>query len=201
MICHKLIPCIALLLSAVQLAGSEIKVITVDINHLFTNYHTTKKEMEVLKSEQATYLKEREERQKSIDEISEKIKVVIGKLRNKAMPKTERDNLLQEYQELVSQYSALNKDFQESDKDKLDETHEKIAIVRRNGLNEIKKVIAQYAKDHGYHWVMESSGVSNTQISPLVYARNADDKTDEILAILNQDAPKEEKEEADGSGE
>lgn len=176
-----------------QTATAELKAITVDINKLFNEYHVTQKEMSVLKTERDNYLKERKDRQKSLTEVTDKIKTVMEKIRNKAMPKTEKDNLIEEYEELVSRYNALLKDFKESDHDQLRETKAKIAEARRKGLDAITKVVKQYAKDKGYHWIMETSGVSNTQISPLVYAKNAKDKTDEILAILNKDAPKEDK--------
>ncbi len=177
-----------------QIVSAELKTVTVDINRLYSEYHVTKKEKAALKTEQDAYAKEREDRQKSITEVTDKIKAIILKLRGKAMPEAEKNNLTEEYEELVSQYNALNKDFKESDREKLRETKQKIAAARRKGLNEITKVVRQYAKDNGYHWVMETSGVSNTQISPLVYAKKADDKTEEILAILNKDVPEDNKE-------
>lgn len=185
---------------------AEPKTMTVDINKLYNGYHVTQKAVASLKAGQAAYAKERDERRKAIEEVTGKLKAVITKLRAKAMPKTEKDNLTEEYEELVSQYNALSKDFQESDRDKLRETREKIAIARRKGLNEITAVVRKFAKDHKYQWVMETSGVSNTQISPLVYARKTEDKTGEILTILNKDAPKpgnkeEEKKDASETGE
>lgn len=168
---------------------AEIKVFTVDMNKLFAEYHVTKNNMATLKAEQDAYLKEREERHKSLAEVAEKVQAVIEKLRTKAMPKAEKENVFNEYQELVSQYNALGKDIQESDREKLRNIKAKIAAARREGLNEIQKVVVKYAKDNGYQWVMEQSGLTNTQVSPLMYARNAEDKSDDILAILNKDAP------------
>ncbi|MFK7911574.1 MAG: OmpH family outer membrane protein [Akkermansiaceae bacterium] len=193
---------IALLWSLSILAVSaELKTMTVDVNKLYGEYHITKKAKEQLKSVQDAYSEEREERKKAITEVTDKLKDVIKKLRGKAMPESEKNNLREEYEELVSQYNALNKDFKESDRDKLGEIKEKIAIARRKGLDEITVVVKKFAKDNGYHWVMETSGVSNTQISPLVYAKSTEDKTDEVLKLLNKDAPKSEEKKDTEEGE
>jgi Skp family chaperone for outer membrane proteins len=175
-----------------QQTTADIKAATVDVNKLLTEYHVAKKQISVLQSERGKYTKEREERQKSLSEVADKIKALITKIRDKAMPQSERDNLREEYEELVSQYKALNKDLEESDLGQLKETKQKLALSTRQLLDEIQIVIHQYAKDKGYHWIIDTSGVSNTQISPLIYARDTTDVTEEILTILNKEAPKEE---------
>jgi Skp family chaperone for outer membrane proteins len=172
--------------------AAEFKTMTVDINELYNNYHVTKKERAAFMATQDSYNKERNERKKALTEVTDKIQAIIVKLREKAMPEAEKKNLTAEYEELVSQYNALNKDFKESDRDKLNETKKNIAESRRKGLGEISIIVKKFAKDNGYRWVMETSGVSNTQISPLVYAKKTEDKTKEILTILNKDAPTEE---------
>lgn len=175
-----------------QQTTADIKSATVDVNKLLTEYHVSKKKISALQAERNKYTKEREERQKSLNEVADKIKTLITKLRNKAMPQAEHDNLTEEYEDLVSQYKALNKDLEESDLDQTKETKEKLAQSTRQLLDEIQQVIHQYAKDNGYHWIIDTSGASNTQISPLIYARDSTDVTEPILAILNKKTPKEE---------
>lgn len=183
---------VGLLAISSQNANADIKSATVDVNILITKYHVAKKKISALQAERSTYVKEREERQKALKEVEDKLKAIIAKLRDKAMPKAERDNLDEEREDLVSQYNALNKDLKESDLGQINETKQKLAEATRLLLDEIQIVIHQYAKDNGYHWIIDTSGVSNTQISPLVYAKDSKDVTDGILTILNKDAPKEE---------
>lgn len=183
---------VGLLAVSSQNTNADIKSATVDVNILITEYHVAKKKISALQAERGTYVQEREERQKALKEVEDKLKALFAKLRDKAMPKAERDNLDEEREDLVSQYNALNKDLKESDLGQVNETKEKLAEATRLLLDEIQIVIHQYAKDNSYHWIIDTSGVSNTQISPLVYAKDAKDVTDEILAILNKDAPEEE---------
>ncbi len=170
--------------------SAQIKAATVDVNKLIVEYHVAKKEISALQAERDAYVKERVERQKSLKEVEDKLRAIFAKLRNKAMPKAERVNLDEQREELVSQHNALTKDLQESDRGQADQTKEKLAETSKRLLREIQQVIHQYAKDNGYQWIIDTSGTSNTQISPLVYARNAKDVTEELLAILNKDAPK-----------
>ncbi|MCP5538055.1 MAG: OmpH family outer membrane protein [Akkermansiaceae bacterium] len=183
---------LGLLVALCQVASADIKSATVNVNKLITEYHVAKKEISALQGERDEYVKEREERQKALKGVEDKLKALFAKLRDKAMPKAERDNLDEEKEDLVSQYNALTKDLKESDLGQINQTKEKLAAATRRLLDEIQIVIHQYAKDNGYHWIIDTSGVSNTQISPLVYAKDAKDVTEEILAILNKDAPKDE---------
>lgn len=175
-----------------QIASADIKSATVDVNKLITEYHVAKKQISALQGERDAYVKEREDRQKSLKEVEDKLQALFAKLRDKAMPKTERDHLDEEKEDLVSQYNALTKDLKESDLGQINEINGKLAVATQRLLDEIQIVIHQYAKNNGYHWIIDTSGVSNTRISPLVYAKDAKDVTDEILAILNKDAPEEE---------
>lgn len=178
-------------------AQADIKSATVDVNKLLAEYHVAIKDISVLQAERDEYVKEREERQKALKEVEEQLKVIFAKIKNKAMPKAERENLDEEREDLISQHNALSKDLKESDLGQINETKQKLAAATRKLLDQIQVVIRDYAKDNGYHWIIDTSGVSNTQISPLVYAKNAPDVTAEILAILNKDAPKKEKEGAE----
>ena len=178
-----------------QASSADIKAATVDVDELLTRYHLAHNEITTLKADQKNHAKEHEERQKYLQEVSGKITVTITKIRNKTTPTTERDHLYVEFDDLVSQYKALHKDIDSSERDHAQEakkTKQAIAQSTRQHLNEIQKVIHQYAKDNGYHWIIETSGASNSQISPLIYARDATDVTEPILAILNKEAPEEE---------
>ena len=185
------------LITVSHASANDIKCATVDADKLLTEYHVAKKEISVLQVERDKYIKERDKRSQTLKEVETKIKGLITKLRDKAMPETERTTLTEEYEDLVSQYNAISKDLKESDLDQISEIKSKIAKATRKLLDEIHVVIRQYAKDNKYHWVIDTSGVTNTQISPLIYARQTTDITEEILTILNKDAPAEEESDAE----
>ncbi|MBT8037049.1 MAG: OmpH family outer membrane protein [Verrucomicrobiae bacterium] len=178
-----------------QTSLADIKAATVDVGQLLTGYHVAHNKIRELNADQKNHAKEHEERQQYLREVSGKITATLTKIRNKATPTTEQNQLYEEFDDLVSQYKVLHKDIETSKRDqaqKAAKTKKAIAQSTRQHLNEIQKVIHQYAKDNGYHWMIETSGASNSQISPLIYARDATDVTKPILSILNKEAPEDE---------
>jgi len=189
---RRIFPFLLSLMVITATQAQDFKCATVDVNKLLTEYNIAMKEITLLKGEREKYDKDREGRMSTLTGVETKIKDLITKLKSKAMPKTERDTLMEEYQDLVSQHNALSKDLKESDRDQVQEIKKKMASATRRLLDEIHVVVQKYAKEHKYTWIMDTSGLSNTQISPLVYARDTKDVTKEILTILNKDAPKAE---------
>ena len=173
-------------------SAEDIKCATVDANKLLIKYHVATKEISALQEKRKKYEAERVERNKALVEVETKIKDLITQIRDKSIPNNERNTLTGDYEDLVSKHNAIRKDLQESDQEQIQAIRSKIAEATRRLLDEIHGVIGQYAKDNKYHWVIDTSGVSNTQISPLIYARETTDITDEILAIINKDAPEED---------
>ncbi len=184
----------ALFLSLIALGSAsakEIKCATVNIHQLITDYHTAKKEISSLQEKKKEYAKKHTKKAKNIANLESKIKTLLAEIRNPTTPETKRITLTTDYEKLISRYNILRKEPNQSDLTQVHEIETKIAKVTRKYLDEIHSVISQYAKDNQYQWIIDTSGFTNTQISPLVYARETTDITPEILAILNKDAPKE----------
>ena len=178
--------------SSVQTSRATIKAATVDMNKLITEYYVANQHLSVLKAKRDEYLKSREELTQSIKEIQEKLRTIFTKLRDKSLSEDEKKDLTEEKEDYLSQFNALTKDLKESDRAQSNKTKKELAAATHKLLAEIQGYIHQYAKENGYQWVIETSGASNTQISPLIYAKDAKDITEEMLAILNKDAPKKE---------
>jgi len=171
--------------------AGEIKCATVNMDKLLSKYHIAKKELSILQVEKYQY---EEDNQKLIQEINRtesQLKSLISKLRQKDLSESERDEFLRKYDNLTEQYQALNKALQGSHQDLLREINTKRAKAKNQSMEKISTAVNKYAKAQKYQWVIDTSGHSSTRISPLVFARDATDITDEILAVLNKDAPKE----------
>jgi Skp family chaperone for outer membrane proteins len=170
-------------------ALATIRCATVDIEFLLQNYHKAQQASKDLTTKQQKYrqiqmklLERRNQVGKDISEMGNKI------LKMNAPPSKDSD-IRKEYEELVSRYRSLGKDLEEVTKNYKQSLKKNLSITAPKSLNEIQSAIRQYARDHGYHWIIETSGESNSRLSPLIYARNAPDITREILPIINKDAP------------
>ncbi|MGB0992727.1 MAG: OmpH family outer membrane protein, partial [Akkermansiaceae bacterium] len=146
--------------------NAAFKCATVDANTLIKKYHRADTKLAKLVADRDAYAKEREQQMVTIKETEAKVNACIAKIRSKETTAEEQKNLAQEYDDLVSQHRALTKDIQEQDREKITAIKSKLATETRILLDEITKVTNAYAKEKGYTWVIETSGVSNTQISP-----------------------------------
>ena len=139
-----------------------------------------------MKSGRDRYLRDRNTRQKKINSLALDIKEVYAKLKSKAIPRSERDQLIDQRENLIKQYKALANEIKQADGAQATTTKQKITSATRRILDQCKLTTDEYAKSHGYQWVIETSGTTSSQVSPLIYARHAIDITDEVLAVLNE---------------
>lgn len=179
-----------LLIGALALSSAtaqDIKCATVDVSQLLTQYHLTQSEISVFQTELDHYIAEQNLREETLNHYESRIKVLIAVLKDKTLPQGLRSTHRLAYEELLSQYNTLNKESQKSAH--VQEINWHIDIAKDKLLDDIHSVIRKFAKKKNYHWIIETSGNSNSQVSPLVYARDATDITDDIIEILNKDAP------------
>lgn len=176
-----------------QPAPSDIKVASINLSEVLKKYSKANEELSLLQEEQKTYITRRKQREQAIQKLSLTIKDIVKKLENKAMPESEADNLGNQYKELMSQRAALLKDLQESDLGKNQELRAKFVTTKRTILTDLKSQLASYAKDHHYQWLIETSGKSNSRISPLIYAKHKTDITQEFIAFLKTKEDKQAK--------
>ena len=167
-------------------AASEIKVASVNIDKILLHYQDAAKQLAYLKAGRDRYLTSRNERQKQVNELALEIKAMFAKLKNKAMPRSERNLLTEKQEDLIRRYKKHTEEIKKSDDLQIAATKRKITIATQDILNECHLTINDFATKHGYHWVIETSGTTSSKISPLLYSREAVDVTDEIVSLLNE---------------
>ncbi|MGB2402928.1 MAG: OmpH family outer membrane protein [Akkermansiaceae bacterium] len=175
----------ALLASRVH--AVEPKVASVNIDKVLLHYEAADRELSYLKSARERYLRDRNTDQKKINTLAIELKALQSKIKNKAMPRSERNNLLNQREKLVARYQSLTKKLQQDDDQQAANTKQQITSATKRILKHCHREIKAYAKTHGFQWVLETSGHSTSRISPLVYARHTVDITDDILALLNEE--------------
>ncbi len=169
-----------------QADASEFKVASVNIDKILLHCEAADKELFYLKSRRDRYLKDRNSSQKKINALAIELKALQAKVKNKAMPRAERNILLKQRENLIAKYQSLTNEVQQSDDEQTYSTKQNITAATLRILKQCHLEINDYAKTHGYQWVLEKSGRTSSQTSPLIYARNAVDITDDILALLNK---------------
>ena len=186
----RFLPIIFSLIWLPSATAQEIKCATIDAKQLLAQYHVAEAEISLLLVKKDKYNEEELLRNNELNEVEAKLTVLIAKLREKNLSPNERHSLREDYNSFTAQYTLLSKGLQGSELDKINELERQIAVTTRRLLDEIQTAVQKYAKDNKYHWVIDTSGLTNSQISPLVYARDTTDVTDAVLTILNKDKPK-----------
>jgi len=89
-------------------------------------------------------------------------------------------------QKLIRDIDAMKKSFsREVDDAQADFDQENAKVMNELG-NRVMQVLDKYAKDNGYAIVMD---VSNPQTSPVLFAANGIDVTDDIVSLYDKNAP------------
>ncbi len=103
-----------------------------------------------------------------------------------------REQKKKAFQEKLAETQKTQRDIEEyrlSHKQSLDQ---QTARMRQNIIKEITDVIVKEARDKGYTFVFDKSGNTFNGVPGIVYAQDNTDITDDIIKILNRNAPKTE---------
>ena len=166
------------------------RIVTVDLNKVFTDYYKTPIASGKLKETADSFNKEHEEMlanyKKQIDELNklrdeqdkpeytpevreQKRKAVADKLAD--TQKTQRD---------IDDYRASHRKILE----------EQTQRMRQTILKEINDVVTKEARDAGYQLVLDRSGNTLNGVPTIVFSQDSLDITDDITKILNKNQPK-----------
>jgi outer membrane protein len=166
------------------------RIATVDLNRVFNEYYKTPVASGKLKDQAEGFNKEHEEMQadlrKAIDDLN--------KLRDES-EKAEYSAEVKEQKKKAVQEKLGEADKKRRDLEEYRRSHQKILEdatqrMRQGILKEINDVITKESKDAGYQLVFDKSGNTLNGVPTLVYSQDSLDITDDIIKILNKNAPK-----------
>ncbi|MBT8045248.1 MAG: OmpH family outer membrane protein [Verrucomicrobiae bacterium] len=185
------------LLVAAPRAVAEIRCATVDLEMLLSQYHKAQKDSESLLEKRKEYMQQQVKLHHKRKKLENPIKALIVKIRAETQPSEQKDALIRDYEKLIGEYRSLSQDIKDLESGHVKTIKEQLKAATHRSLDEIQLAIHEFAREKGYHWIIDTSGNSNTKISPLIYAKDAPDVTEEILSVINKDAPEKNKEKAD----
>jgi outer membrane protein len=103
---------------------------------------------------------------------------------NKIDPEA-RKKLEREYAIMSREANALRADFEAFESAKEREINAEMVAGMKQRLQLIEETARKLAADEGYDWILDSSGHTNTGVPLVLYAKNADDLTDRVIAALS----------------
>ncbi len=177
-----------MLAACLAAAAAPPRVATVRVDDILRQLDSTVKANEDYKAKREAISKD--SRKAALDELMAELELRRGKLADNAakIDQETRKKLLREYMVKQQEYRSLQEDFQNFSNEKQQALNAEMVTGIRQRLTQIHGTAEKIAKEEGYDWVFDSSGISNTGVPLMLYAKNPNDLTDRVLAAL---APKQ----------
>lgn len=181
---------LGLVLTVAAQSSPAGRIVTVDLNKLFTEYYKTPIASAKLKETVESFNKEQEEMvanyKKAIDELN--------KLRDEQDKPEYTAEVREQKRKAVADKLAdtqkLQRDIEEYRNSHRKILEEQTQRMRQTILKEIDDVINKEARDAGYQLVLDKSGNTLNGVSLVVFSQDSIEITDDIIKILNKNQPK-----------
>ena len=170
-------------------AQDGLSIATVDMQHLFKQYHRTNEAQKEINVERAKIQQNNNERLETIRSLEEELQGLRKQLDDPALSDKRKQDIFKTFQMKTQEGVALDRERREFLQRRNTALNEKMMQKMRGILEEIKKLVEDRAKGDDYDYVFDKSGLSTSQVPFLLYAKDATDLTPSLLKDLNKDAP------------
>ncbi len=181
------------LLALAPAAHAEVKVGTVDMNSVFSSYKKTKDAESRINEARASAKKELDERmanyKTSLDEV-QKLDVEINK---PELSKDAKDAKAKTRDERVAEIKNLEREITEFRQTREKQLQEQAVRMRNGIVEEITKIVQDRVKSENYDIVFDKSGSSLNGVPIVLFANDAMDFSDTVIAELNKGGGGDEK--------
>ncbi len=179
----------AILLAAFSVQAQTLKIATVDMARVFTNFYKTKFAQADLDDKKNQFFKEEGDMQQSFNKAKADYTTLVAAANDQSLSQEERDKKkqaamaqladLQKQQATIEQYERANS---ENIASQIKRVHDKLLV-------EIRDVINAKAKAGGYNLVIDSTA-ETVNVTPIVlYDNGTPDLSDDVIKQLNIGAP------------
>lgn len=171
-------------------ANAQVKIGTLDMNAVFTQYYKTKDAEAKLNDARAAAKKELDERLETLKKSMDEINKINADLDKPELSKDAKEKATKGRDEKVNDARNLDREITEFRGTRERQLQEQFVRMRKDIIDEIMKVVNDKVKASGYDIVFDKSGMSMGQIPVLIYSRGDLDFSKEIVDSLNKNAPK-----------
>jgi outer membrane protein len=185
-----------LLLPLTASADPKMKLGTVNMTKLLVEYHLTKAALAEEDIEREDIKKDDQERIVAIKAMNDEMKLLDAELRDPSLAEAKRRASLEKLKLFDVKIKALGKERNDFLKRRGNALNQKMGSIMNEIRIEVVNRVAAHAKDStDVDFVVDSSGLTTSQIPFLLFAREKVDLTDDMLKLLKKEAPAETAEE------
>ena len=170
-------------------ASAEYSIITVDVSRLYEGYYKTKEATDKLQGRYDTAKAQLDEMMASGDVEVKAYQTMLEQAQNPALSDSARKDAEDDANLQMERIRSLQQDVQTFQKSTQNQLAQQQATQRQFMLEEIKTVILEIAQDRKADLVFDISTGINVGLPSVIYANPAWDSTEDVLEVLNADAP------------
>lgn len=175
-------------LAVTPTASAQMKIGTVDMNVVFTQYHRTKEAETKLNDARAAAKKELDDRLATLKSAMDEINKLNADLEKPELSNDAKQKATKTRDEKVAEARNLDREITEFRGTRERQLQEQFVRMRKDIIDDIMKIVDTKVQNAGYDLVLDTSGMSMGQVPVVVFARKDLDFSKEIIAELNKDA-------------
>ena len=169
--------------------SAEYSIITVDVSRLYEGYYKTKEATDKLQGRYDTAKAQLDEMMASGDVEVKAYQTMLEQAQNPALSDSARKDAEDDANLQMEKIRSLQQDVQTFQNSTQNQLAQQQATQRQFMLEEIKTVILEIAQDRKADLVFDISTEINVGLPSVIYANPAWDSTEDVLEVLNADAP------------
>jgi outer membrane protein len=171
-------------------AQAEMKVGTLDMNNVFTQYYRTKDAETKLNEARASAKKELDDRLETLKKSMDDINKISADIEKPELSKDAKEKAAKTRDEKVAEARNLDREIAEFRGTRERQLQEQFMRMRKDIVDDIMKVVTVKVKEAQYDLVLDKSGMSIGQIPVIVYSKESMDFSKDIIDTLNNGAAK-----------
>ncbi len=187
-ISHTFFALVLLFLCGAVSLRAEMKIGTVDMNRIFTEYTKTNEAKTKYTASGEAIEKDLNDRAADLKKKMDEINQLTAAIEKSDLSKKELDVKKKECEEKIEKARTLDRELVEYRSAKQKKLQDEFLGMRQEIINDIMKVINDQTKTRGFDMVLDKSGLSAGAVPVVLFARPDLDISDSVLAVLNKKA-------------
>lgn len=187
------VPCVIalLLFTSAFSAQAQVKVGMVDMNKIFSSYYKTKDAEARINEARASAKKELEDRMETYKKMAEEVNKLNEEIQKPELSKEAKEQKTKTRDEKIGETNNLQREIKEFQGTREKQLQEQAVRMRNGIVEEITKLVQEKVKTENYDLVYDKSGSSLNGVPIVLYSRDNMDFSEDIVASLNKNRPKE----------
>ena len=182
---------LSLLTAGAASAQTQMKIGIVDMKRVFQEYYKTKEAEKKVNEDKSKAKKDLDVRHADMQVLVKKWEEATRIVQDKLVNAELKAQKQVEVTKLTSEIKALEREIDEFRRRRETQLQEQVMRMRKGLLEDISQHVEEKSKLDNYDLVFDKSGVSPSGVKFLLHSKDAVDFSNEVLADLNKNAPKD----------